>query len=56
MITETETEYQSLMLDPQNTPHTSPYRASYVVSFVNICEKIDRVIMSSHCIHAPGSP
>ena len=31
------------ILDPQKTPHTSPSRVSYGVSFVNICEKIDRV-------------
>ena len=38
------------MLDPQKTPHTSPLRASYRVSFVNICEKIDRAITAPHCI------
>ena len=29
-------------LNPQKTLHTSPWRASYGVSFVNILEKIDR--------------
>ena len=38
------------MLDPQKTPHTSPKRASYGVSFVNIYEKIDRVIEALHCM------
>ena len=28
----------------KKTPHTSPQRASYGVSFVNICEQIDRVV------------
>ena len=32
------------MLHPQKTPYTSPKRVSYGVSFVNICEKIDRVL------------
>ena len=35
----------------KKTSHTSPYRASYVVSFVNICEKIDRVITAPHCMY-----
>ena len=38
------------LLDSQKTPNTSPYRASYRVSFVNICEEIDRVITAPHCI------
>ena len=38
------------MLDPQKTLHTSPWRASYGVSFVNICGKTDRVITAPHCI------
>ena len=38
------------MLDLEKTPHTSPLRARYGVSFVNICEKIDRAIMALHCI------
>ena len=45
------------MLDPQKTPHTPPLRASYGVSFVNNCEKIERVITALHCIInslAPG--
>ena len=38
------------MPDPQKTPHTSPLRASYGVSYANICEKIDRVITVPDCI------
>ena len=38
------------MQDPQKTPHNSPWRASYGMSYVNICEKIDRVKMALHCI------
>ena len=30
------------MMDLQKTLHTSPYWASYEVSFVNICKIIDR--------------
>ena len=41
----------SQMLNPQKTPHSSPVRAS----FVNIWEKIDRVITTPHCISLPGS-
>ena len=37
-------------LYPQQTPHTSPWRASYGMPYVNICEKIDRVITAPHCI------
>ena len=37
-------------LNPQKTPHTLPWRASYGVSFVNILEKIDDVITTLHCI------
>ena len=33
----------------QQTPHTSPSRASYGVSIVRIWEKIDRVIVAPHC-------
>ena len=33
-----------------NTPHTSPLRASYGMSFVSFWVKIDRVIMALHCI------
>ena len=39
------------MLNPQNTPHTSPWRESYGVSSVKICEKTDRVITAPHCIY-----
>ena len=38
------------MQDPQNTPHTLTLRASYVVPFVNIWEKIDHVKTAPHCI------
>ena len=34
----------------QQTPHTSPSRASYVVAIVRIWEEIDRVITALHCI------
>ena len=34
-------------LYPQQTPHTSPWRASYGMPYVNIC---DRVITAPHCI------
>ena len=33
----------------QQTPHTLPSLASYGVSFARIRDKIDRVIMASHC-------
>ena len=33
----------------QQTPHTSPSRASYGVSIVRILEKTDHVIMVPHC-------
>ena len=36
-------------LNPKKTPHTSPWRARYGVSFVNILEKIDRLITTLHC-------
>ena len=36
-------------LNPQKTPHTSPWRARYGVSFVNVLEKNDRVITAPHC-------
>ena len=39
----------SQRLNPQKTPHTSPWRASYGMSFMNILEKIDRVITALHC-------
>ena len=38
MSTGTEAQYH-YMLDPQTSPHTSPWRVSYGVSFVNICGK-----------------
>ena len=38
------------MLYSQKAPHTSPWRASYGVSFVDIFEKIDRVITAPHYI------
>ena len=34
----------------QQTPHSSPSRASYGVSVVGILRKIDRVITAQHCI------
>ena len=37
-------------LNPQKTPHTSPSRASYAVSFVTILDKIDCVMTALHCI------
>ena len=37
------------ILESQQTPHTSPSRASYGVSFVKILEKTDRVITAPHC-------
>ena len=36
-------------LNSQKTPHISPYRTSYEVSFVMILEKNFRVIMTLHC-------
>ena len=38
------------ILKSQQTPHTSPSRASYGVSLVRILEKTDRAIMAPHCI------
>ena len=38
----------------QQTPHTSPSRASYGESFMRILKKIDRVIAAPHCIQATG--
>ena len=46
----------SQTLDSQNTPHTSPSRASYGVSFVSILEKIDRVLMAPYCIKRARIP
>ena len=37
-------------LNPQKNHHTSPWPVSYVESFVNILEKIDRVITAPHCM------
>ena len=37
-------------LNSQNTPHTSPLRASYGMSFVSILMKNDRVIKGFYCI------
>ena len=42
--------------DRQKTPHTSPSRARYGVSFVKILEKIDRVITVPHCSNFPDVP
>ena len=36
-------------LNPQKTPHISPWRASYEMSVMRICEKIGRVITAPHC-------
>ena len=36
-------------LNPQKTPHTSPLRASYGMSFVSILMKNDRVIKGFYC-------
>ena len=38
------------ILESQQTPHTSPLRASYGVSIVRIWDKFDRVITALHCI------
>ena len=38
-------------LNSQKTPHTSPLRASYGMSFVSILMKNDRVIKGFYCIH-----
>ena len=37
------------ILESQQTPHTSPARASYEVFFVNIFDNIDCVITTQHC-------
>ena len=44
-----EADYQS-EAEPTKTHDTSPWLASYVVSFLSILEKIDRIITVSHCI------
>ena len=50
-------------LNSQKTPHTSPLRASYGMSFVSILMKNDRVIKGFYCIryeehlyHLPDTP
>ena len=45
-------------LNSQKTPHTSPLRASYGMSFVSILMKNDRVIKGFYCIcsHSPTLP
>ena len=42
-------------LNSQKTPHTSPLRASYGMSFVSILVKNDRVIKGFYCIRHPVS-
>ena len=37
-------------LNSQKSPHTSPLRASYGMSFVSILMKNDRVIKGFYCI------
>ena len=37
-------------LNSQKTPHTSPLRASYGMSFVSILMKNDRVIKGFYCL------
>ena len=43
-------------LNSQKTPHTSPLRASYGMSFVSILMKNDRVIKGFYCITEPEPP
>ena len=38
-------------LNSQKTPHTSPLRASYGMSFVSILMKNDRVIKGFYCTY-----
>ena len=38
-------------LNSQKTPHTSPLRASYGMSFVSILMKNDRFIKGFYCIY-----
>ena len=45
-----EAEYQED--ETKKTPHSSPWRASYGVSFVNILEEIDRVITAPYYIYS----
>ena len=42
-------------LNSQKTPHTSPLRASYGMSFVSILMKNDRVIKGFYCISNPNA-
>ena len=39
----------NVSINPQKTPHNSPWRVSYGMSFVMILEKIDRVITAPRC-------
>ena len=41
-------------LNSQKTPHTSPLRASYGMSFVSILMKNDRVIKGFYCMKGSG--
>ena len=43
-------------LKSQKTPHTSPLRASYGMSFVSILMKNDRVIKGFYCIMNMDKP
>ena len=52
VITETGAKYQSDAGSTKRHPYLS-LMASHGVSFVNICEKIDRVITAPHCIWIP---
>ena len=45
-----EADYQSEAEPTQKKHHTSPWRASYVVSVVSILEEIDHIITAPHCI------
>ena len=45
---------QNINQRPQKTPQTSPWWASCGVSFVNILEETDRLIMAPHCISIVG--
>ena len=42
-------EIVNQILESQQTPHTSPLRASYGVSIVEILEKIGSIITARHC-------
>ena len=54
MILDTTLQWLRLKLKQsfnlQKTPHISPWRVSYGLSFVRILEKIDCIIMAPHCI------